>query len=63
MTYSPKQLEDLASRYSAEAIRLDSQGSHSEAIKLYQSAIVALTRLADSSPDQIYVLRARAYEE
>ncbi len=63
MAYSAKQLEDLASRYSTEAIRLDSQGSHTEAIKLYQQAIAALSGLSDFSADQIYLLRARAYEE
>ncbi|MEE9134635.1 MAG: AAA family ATPase [Nitrososphaerales archaeon] len=63
MAYSAKQLEDLASRYSTEAIRLDSQGSHNEAIKLYQQAIAALSGLSEFSADQIYLLRARAYEE
>ena len=63
MAYSAKQLEDLASRYSTEAIRLDSQGSHTEAIKLYQQAIAALSGLSEFSADQIYLLRARAYEE
>ena len=63
MAYSAEQLEDLASRYSTEAIRLDSQGSHNEAIKLYQQAIAALSGLSEFSADQIYLLRARAYEE
>ncbi len=63
MVYSAEQLEDLASRYSTEAIRLDSQGSHNEAIKLYQQAIAALSGLSEFSADQIYLLRARAYEE
>jgi len=63
MVYSAEQLEDLASRYSTEAIRLDSQGSHNDAIKLYQQAIAALSGLSEFSADQIYLLRARAYEE
>lgn len=63
MVYSAEHLETLASEYATEAIRLDSQGSHNQAIKLYQQAIAALSGLTEFSPDQIYLLRARAYEE
>ena len=62
-----KELEDAASKYAAEAIRVDSQGAHGRAIVLYQSAISTLIRLAQLYPDyklnKLYLDRSMAYQE
>src|SRR3712207_9109366 len=38
MTLAPQELENSASKYAAEAIKLDSEGSHPSAINSYQRA-------------------------
>lgn len=62
-----KELEEAASRYANEAIRLDSQGSYPQAIMMYQRAITTLMKLVQLYPDyklnQIYIQRAMAYQE
>ena len=62
-----KELEDAASKYAAEAIRVDSQGAHGRAIVLYQKAISTLIRLAQLYPDyklnKLYLERSMAYQE
>ncbi|MEM3684872.1 MAG: ATP-binding protein [Conexivisphaerales archaeon] len=62
-----KELEEAASRYAAEAIRADSQGSYGTAINLYQKAISTLMRLVQLYPEyklnQIYLQRAMTYQE
>jgi SpoVK/Ycf46/Vps4 family AAA+-type ATPase len=59
-------LENSASKYAAEAIRLDSQGSRGLAIQAYQRAIEALAKLIQIYPDyklnKIYMERASAYQ-
>ena len=45
MILAPQELENSASKYAAEAIRLDSQGSRLKAIQFYQRAIEALNKL------------------
>ena len=45
MSLAPQELENSASKYAAEAIRLDSQGSRGMAIQSYQRAIEALVKL------------------
>ena len=42
MSLAPTELENCASKYAAEAIRLDSQGSRNNAIQAYQRAIDSL---------------------
>ena len=62
-----KELEEVATRYAAEAIRLDSQGARGNAIQTYQHAISSLIRLAKLYPDyklnKIYLERAGQYKE
>lgn len=66
MSLAPQLLENSASKFAAEAIRLDSQGSHNEAIEYYQRAIEALIRLVQIYPEyklnRIYTERANAYQ-
>ena len=66
MSLAPQVLENSASKCAAEAIRLDSQGSHNEAIEYYQRAIEALIRLVQIYPEyklnRIYTERANAYQ-
>ena len=45
MTLAPQELENTASKFAAEAIKLDSQGSQSSAISSYQRATEALIKL------------------
>ena len=45
MSLAPQELENSASKYAAEAIRLDSQGSRGMAIQSYQRAIESLVKL------------------
>jgi len=65
MSLAPQVLENSASKFAAEAIRLDSQGSHNEAIEYYQRAIEALVRLVQIYPEyklnKIYLERSNAY--
>src|SRR6476659_2562259 len=66
MTLAPQELENTASKYAAEAIKLDSQGSHSVAILSYQRSSEALIRLVEIYPEyklnRVYLERASAYQ-
>ncbi|HEY8139823.1 MAG TPA: AAA family ATPase [Nitrososphaera sp.] len=66
MSLAPQELENSASKYAAEAIRLDSQGSRGMAIQSYQRAIEALLKLVHIYPDyklnKVYMERATAYQ-
>jgi SpoVK/Ycf46/Vps4 family AAA+-type ATPase len=66
MSLAPQELENSASRYAAEAIRLDSQGSRGMAINSYQRAIESLVKLVQIYPDyklnKVYMERANAYQ-
>lgn len=66
MTLAPQELENSASRFAEEAIRLDSQGSRGMAIQHYQSAVESLLKLVRLYPDyklnKIYVERAKTYQ-
>src|SRR3712207_311791 len=66
MTLAPQELENSASKYAAEAIRLDSEGSHPSAINSYQRASEALVKLVQIYPEyklnRVYLERARAYQ-
>ena len=65
MILAPQELENSASKFAAEAIRLDSHGSRIKAIQLYQHAIEALNKLIQIYPEyklnKIYMERANAY--
>jgi len=65
MSIAPQELENSASKYAAEAIRLDSQGSRGMAIQFYQRAIESLVKLVQIYPEyklnKIYSERANAY--
>ena len=65
MSLAPQELENSASKYAAEAIRLDSQGSRLKAIQFYQRAIEALNKLIQIYPEyklnKIYLERSNAY--
>jgi SpoVK/Ycf46/Vps4 family AAA+-type ATPase len=66
MSLAPQELENSASKYAAEAIRLDSQGSRGMAIQSYQRARDALVKLVQIYPDyklnKVYMERASAYQ-
>jgi SpoVK/Ycf46/Vps4 family AAA+-type ATPase len=66
MSLAPQELENSASRYAAEAIRLDSEGSRGKAIQSYQRAIEALVKLVQVYPEyklnRIYIERASSYQ-
>src|SRR5215212_9031118 len=66
MSLAPQELENSASKYAAEAIRLDSRGSRGMAIQSYQRAIDALVKLVEIYPEyklnKIYMERASAYQ-
>src|SRR5919205_1870008 len=66
MSLAPQELENSASKYAAEAIRLDSQGSRGMAIQTYQRAIEALVKMVQIYPDyklnKVYMERANAYQ-
>jgi SpoVK/Ycf46/Vps4 family AAA+-type ATPase len=66
MSLAPQELENTASKYAAEAIRLDSQGSRGMAVQSYQHAIEALVKLVQIYPDyklnKVYMERASAYQ-
>jgi SpoVK/Ycf46/Vps4 family AAA+-type ATPase len=65
MILAPQELENSASKYAAEAIRLDSQGSRLKAIQFYQRAIEALNKLiqiyTEYKLNKIYLERSNAY--
>ncbi|MFN2433751.1 MAG: AAA family ATPase [Nitrososphaeraceae archaeon] len=66
MSLAPQELENSASKYAAEAIRLDSEGSNGHAINAYQRAVEALVKLVQIYPDyklnKIYMERASSYQ-
>jgi SpoVK/Ycf46/Vps4 family AAA+-type ATPase len=66
MSLAPQELENTASKFAAEAIRLDSQGSRGMAIQSYQRAIDALVKLVQIYPEyrlnRVYRERANAYQ-
>ena len=66
MSLAPQELENSASKYAAEAIRLDSEGSNGQAISAYQRAVEALLKLVQIYPDyklnKIYMERASSYQ-
>ena len=66
MSLAPQELENSASKYAAEAIRLDSQGSRGMAIQSYQHAIESLVKLVQIYPEyklnKVYMERASAYQ-
>ena len=66
MSLAPQELENSASRYAAEAIRLDSEGSRGKAIQSYERAIEALVKLVQVYPEyklnRIYMERASTYQ-
>lgn len=66
MSLAPQELENSASKFAAEAIRLDSQGSRGMAIQSYQRAIEALVKLVQIYPEyklnKVYMERANAYQ-
>lgn len=66
MSLAPQELENTASKYAAEAISFDSQGSRGNAIQSYQRAIDALVKLVQIYPEyrlnRVYRERANAYQ-
>ncbi|MFW6110961.1 MAG: AAA family ATPase [Thermoproteota archaeon] len=64
---APQELEQAASNYASEAVRLDQQGSRGMAITMYQRTIETLLKLAQLYPDynlnRVYVQRARTYQK
>ncbi len=66
MSLAPQELENSASKYAAEAIRLDSEGSNGQAVNAYQRAVEALVKLVQIYPDyklnKIYMERASSYQ-
>ena len=66
MSLAPQELENSASKYAAEAIRLDSEGSNGLAVSAYQRAVEALVKLVQIYPDyklnKIYMERANSYQ-
>ncbi len=66
MSLAPQELEDNASKYAAEAIRFDSQGTRGLAIQAYQRATESLVKLIQLYPDyklnKIYMERVSAYQ-
>ena len=66
MSLAPQELENSASRFAAEAIKLDSQGARGMAITNYQRAIDSLVKLIQLYPDnklnKVYMERSAAYQ-
>jgi SpoVK/Ycf46/Vps4 family AAA+-type ATPase len=66
MSLAPQELENTASKFAAEAISFDSQGSRGMAIQSYQRAIDALVKLVQIYPEyrlnRVYRERANAYQ-
>ncbi|MGD8506257.1 MAG: AAA family ATPase [Candidatus Bathyarchaeota archaeon] len=62
-----QELEQAATNYALEAVRLDKQGAKGMAITMYQKAIETLLKLAQLYPDyglnKVYIQRAMAYQE
>lgn len=66
MSLAPQELENNASKYASDAIKLDSQGARGMAIANYQKAIDSLVKLIHLYPDnklnKVYTERCRSYE-
>ena len=66
MSLAPQELENSASKFAAEAIKLDSQGARGMAITNYQRAIESLVKLIQLYPDnklnKVYMERSAAYQ-
>jgi len=66
MSLAPQELENSASKFAAEAIKLDSQGARGMAISNYQRAIDSLVKLVQLYPDnklnRVYSERIGAYQ-
>jgi vacuolar protein-sorting-associated protein 4 len=66
MSLAPQELENTASKFAAEAINFDTQGSRGMAIQSYQRAIDALVKLVQIYPEyrlnRVYRERANAYQ-
>ncbi|MDE1826831.1 MAG: AAA family ATPase [Thaumarchaeota archaeon] len=66
MSLAPQELENSASRFAAEAIKLDSQGARGMAISNYQRAIESLIKLIHLYPEnklnRVYQERVAAYQ-
>jgi SpoVK/Ycf46/Vps4 family AAA+-type ATPase len=62
-----QELEQAATKYALEAVRLDRQGSRGMAITMYQKGISALLKLVRLYPNYglntVYIQRAQAYQE
>jgi len=62
-----QELEQMATNYAREAVKLDKQGARGMAITMYQKAIETLLKLVHLYPDyglnKIYIQRAMAYQE
>ncbi|MGI0017769.1 MAG: AAA family ATPase, partial [Nitrosotalea sp.] len=66
MSLAPQELENSASKFAAEAIKLDSQGARGMAIANYQRAIESLVKLIHLYPEnklnRVYQERTAAYQ-
>ena len=62
-----EELEQAATKYALEAVRLDKQGSKGMAITMYQKGISTLLKLVRLYPDyglnSVYIQRAQAYQD
>jgi SpoVK/Ycf46/Vps4 family AAA+-type ATPase len=62
-----QELEQAATKYALEAVRLDKQGSRGMAITMYQKGISALLKLVRLYPNyglnSVYIQRAQAYQD
>jgi vacuolar protein-sorting-associated protein 4 len=62
-----QELEQAATKYALEAVRLDKQGSRGMAITMYQKGISTLLKLVRLYPDyglnSVYIQRAQAYQD
>lgn len=62
-----QELEQSATKYALEAVRLDKQGSKGMAITMYQKGISTLLKLVRLYPNyglnSVYIQRAQAYQE
>jgi SpoVK/Ycf46/Vps4 family AAA+-type ATPase len=62
-----QELEQAATKYALEAVRLDKQGSRGMAITMYQKGISTLLKLVRLYPNYglntVYIQRAQAYQE
>jgi SpoVK/Ycf46/Vps4 family AAA+-type ATPase len=67
MSACSQELEQAATKYAMEAVRLDNQGSKGMAITMYQKGISTLLKLVRLYPNYglntVYIQRAQAYQE